>query len=192
MVDNPWSPPAEDRIRFKTDVPSQGLPIDADSDADLMPESSAWSPPESDRLTIDEANNSALNRTTDLTDPEMSDINDMAQHNMDQTYALAVTRFSPEQIAQWQDNPIGFTEAGKFIEAEDVVPGGGVVSAYESGKIVLIGQKIKDQEKLTEEEETYFNEFIDKQLEMQIRGFSWGGGMAYYGAQMPAFMAEFA
>ncbi len=148
--------------------------------------------PEVPQMSINEANRKALDRTIDLTDPAMSDINDMAQKNMDQTYALAVTRFSPEQIAQWQDNPIGFTEAGKFIEAKDVVPGGGIVSAYESGKIVLIGQKLKNQEKLTEEEEKYFNEFIDKQLEMQIRGFSWGGGMAYYGSQMPAFMVEFA
>jgi hypothetical protein len=148
--------------------------------------------PEVPQMSINEANRKALDRTIDLTDPAMSDINDMAQKNMDQTYALAVTRFSPEQIAQWQDNPIGFTEAGRFIEAKDVVPGGGVVSAYKSGKIVLIGQKLKNQEPLTESEETYFNEFIDKQLEMQIRGFSWGGGMAYYGSQMPAFMVEFA
>ena len=157
----------------------------------IPPEAQEFVPPEA-QISINEANRRALDRTIDLTDPAMSDINDMAQKNMDQTYALAVTRFSPEQIAQWQDNPIGFTEAGKFIEAKDVVPGGGIVSAYESGKIVLIGQKLKNQEKLTEEEEKYFNEFIDKQLEMQIRGFTWGGGMAYYGSQMPAFMIEFA
>ena len=37
-----------------------------------------------------------------------------------------------------------------------------------------------------------FNDYIDTELEKQIRGFTWGGGMKYYGAPMPAFIAEFA
>ena len=143
-------------------------------------------------MTIGEQNVAALNNTVDLTDPSMLEFNDQAQKNEDTTWNLALTRFTPEQIEEMKDNPIGWSEANDFITPSDYLPGGGLVRGYEALGLAGIAKKIQDKEPLTEAEETRFNDYIDTELEKQIRGFTWGGGMKYYGAPMPAFIAEFA
>lgn len=143
-------------------------------------------------MTIGEQNVAALNNTVDLTDPSMLEFNDQAQKNEDTTWNLALTRFTPEQIEDMKDNPIGWSEASDFIAPSDYLPGGGLVRGYEALGLAAVAKKIQDGEPLTESEESKFNDYIDMELEKQIRGFTWGGGMKYYGAPMPAFIAEFA
>ena len=115
------------------------------------------------------------------------------QHRQEQEFnKLASTRFTPEKIQEFKSNPITFTQAGDFIDIEDVVPGGGFKKAYDTFGISAIADKMKAGESLTPSENKTMNEFIDKTVEMRLRGFSFGGGIAYYGSQMPAFMTEFA
>jgi hypothetical protein len=143
-------------------------------------------------MTIGEQNVAALNNTVDLTDPSMLEFNDQAQKNEDTTWNLALTRFTPEQIEEMKDNPIGWSEANDFITPADYLPLGGVAKGYEALGLAAVAKKIQDGEPLTESEESKFNDYIDMELEKQIRGFTWGGGMKYYGAPIPAFIAEFA
>ena len=40
---------------------------------------------------------------------------DVLKQQDEQLYNIAIQRFSPEQIAEWQDNPITFSEAIDFM-----------------------------------------------------------------------------
>jgi len=142
-------------------------------------------------LTIDQQNINAINNTIDLTDPSMAEFNEVAQSNEDSTMMLAQQRFSAEQIAEMKRNPIGWSEANDFISKADVIPGGGIVKGYEALELAAISKKVYNKEELTEAEETKFYKYIDTELEKSIRGFTWRGGMKYYGSPIPAFMAEF-
>jgi len=142
-------------------------------------------------LTIDQQNINAINNTIDLTDPSMAEFNEVAQSNEDSTMMLAQQRFSAEQIAEMKSNPIGWSEANDFISKADVIPGGGIVKGYEALELAAISKKVYNKEELTEAEETKFYKYIDTELEKSIRGFTWRGGMKYYGSPIPAFMAEF-
>lgn len=160
-----------------------GIPVD---DA---PEPIAFDSPQS----ISENNRQALNATIDLTsdDPGVRELNDIAKQNNDSTMSLAKLRFGPEQIKKWQNDPIGFKEAFRFLDPQDLLPGGGLYKGYEALSMAKVVDKVRKKEELTESEEKEFAEFVDLQLEKNIRGFTWGGGMAYYGSPMPAFIAEF-
>ena len=176
LVFAPTDKPVEDLVFASTDKPVEDLVF----------------APTDKPMTIGEQNVVALNNTVDLTDPSMLEFNDQAQKNEDTTWNLALTRFTPEQIEEMKDNPIGWSEANDFITPSDYLPGGGLVRGYEALGLAGIAKKIQDKVPLTESEEARFNDYIDTELEKQIRGFSWGGGMKYYGAPMPAFIAEFA
>ena len=176
LVFAPTDKPVEDLVFASTDKPVEDLVF----------------APTDKPMTIGEQNVAALNNTVDLTDPSMLEFNDQAQKNEDTTWNLALTRFTPEQIEEMKDNPIGWSEANDFITPSDYLPGGGLVRGYEALGLAGIAKKIQDKVPLTESEEARFNDYIDTELEKQIRGFSWGGGMKYYGAPMPAFIAEFA
>jgi hypothetical protein len=176
LVFAPTDKPVEDLVFAPTDKPVDDLVF----------------APTDKPMTIGEQNVAALNNTVDLTDPSMLEFNDQAQKNEDTTWNLALTRFTPEQIEEMKDNPIGWSEANDFITPSDYLPGGGLVRGYEALGLAGIAKKIQDKVPLTESEETKFNDYIDTELEKQIRGFTWGGGMKYYGAPMPAFIAEFA
>jgi len=176
LVFAPTDKPVEDLVFAPTDKPVEDLVF----------------APTDKPMTIGEQNVAALNNTVDLTDPSMLEFNDQAQKNEDTTWNLALTRFTPEQIEEMKDNPIGWSEANDFITPSDYLPLGGLVRGYEALGLAGIAKKIQDKVPLTESEETKFNDYIDTELEKQIRGFTWGGGMKYYGAPMPAFIAEFA
>jgi hypothetical protein len=106
---------------------------------------------------------------------------------------LARARFSEDQIAAMKNKgKIGFWEAQDYITAQDVLPGGGVFQAKDLYDVYSTAQKLEKGEALTEAEQTELNSFIDKHVEMNLRGLSVGGGISYYGSQMPAFMTEFA
>jgi alkylhydroperoxidase/carboxymuconolactone decarboxylase family protein YurZ len=176
LVFAPTDKPVEELVFAPTDKPVEDLVF----------------APTDKPMTIGEQNVAALNNTVDLTDPSMLEFNDQAQKNEDTTWNLALTRFTPEQIEEMKDNPIGWSEANDFITPSDYLPLGGVVRGYEALGLAGIAKKIQDKVPLTESEETKFNDYIDMELEKQIRGFTWGGGMKYYGSPMPAFIVEFA
>ena len=184
----PFQEEVEDLVFAPTDKPVEDLVF---APTDRPVEDLVFAPTDKP-MTIGEQNVAALSNTVDLTDPSMLEFNDQAQKNEDTTWNLALTRFTPEQIEEMKDNPIGWSEANDFITPADYLPGGGLVKGYEALGLAAVAKKIQDGEPLTESEESNFNDYIDMELEKQIRGFSWGGGMKYYGAPIPAFIAEFA
>lgn len=105
---------------------------------------------------------------------------------------LASMRFTPSQMDQWKNNPITFTEAFGKLSAKQVIPGGGIASLYDSADLVRVAEKAKAGETLTTDDQGKLNAFLDEQIEQRVRGFSWGGNVAYIGSQIPAFAIEFA
>jgi len=184
----PFQEEVEDLVFAPTDKPVEDLVF---APTDRPVEDLVFAPTDKP-MTIGEQNVAALSNTVDLTDPSMLEFNDQAQKNEDTTWNLALTRFTPEQIEEMKDNPIGWSEANDFITPADYLPLGGLAKGYEALGLAAVAKKIQDGEPLTESEESNFNDYIDMELEKQIRGFSWGGGMKYYGAPIPAFIAEFA
>lgn len=115
------------------------------------------------------------------------------QSHVDQNMQLAKARFTDEQIDEIKKKgKIGFIEAQDFIGWEDVVPLGSIYQAKELYDINSIANKMEKGDELTQPEQDVFNKFIDQHVEMNLRGLSVGGGISYYGSQMPAFMTEFA
>jgi len=112
--------------------------------------------------------------------------------NMSQWEQLGQSRFSPERLESFKNNPIGFLEASDFLETKDVVPLGGLAQGVESLQILNISKKLEKGEEVTEQQQEQFNSYIDKMTEINLRGFDVGGKIGYYGMQMPAFMTEFA
>jgi len=179
--------PSDKSVPFQEDfVDIQVNPADFDT-VDIQVNPADFEKP----LTIDQQNINAINNTIDLTDPSMAEFNEVAQSNEDSTMMLAQQRFSAEQIAEMKSNPIGWSEANDFISKADVIPGGGIVKGYEALELAAISKKVYNKEELTKAEETKFYKYIDTELEKSIRGFTWRGGMKYYGSPIPAFMAEF-
>ena len=132
-------------------------------------------------ITIPQRNENALNNVTTV------------EQSQDETFVnLAKTRFSDEQIKEWENNPIGFADAYDFLEWSEILPGGGLVQAYDTVGLTNISKKYEKGEDLTESEQKTLNTFIDKTIEMRMRGFSYGGSIVYYGSQIPAFAIEFA
>ena len=138
-------------------------------------------------------NKAALNNTIDLTadNEDVKFLNEEAKRNNDRTMMLAEARFSPEIIAKWKTSPIGFGEAYRFRDLEDVVPLGGLYQGYEAVKIGGIANKIRLGEEISESEQKTFDEFLDLEIEKNVRGFTWSGGMGYYGSILPAYIIEF-
>lgn len=104
---------------------------------------------------------------------------------------LAQSRFTPEQIAEFKANPITWGQAQNYLDFSDVLPGGGVAKGYELIKANQAAGKLERGEELSPAEQQLLYGIVDKNLEMNLRGFTVGGGIKYYGLQMPAFMTEF-
>lgn len=140
---------------------------------------------------IDAFNNGVyLNQPS--SDPNVQAAQQYAKQDEDQITMLAKTRFSPEQLEKWKDKPIGFWEAFDKLDTSQVVPGGGLKRLYDAGDILYIGDKIKNGEEVTAADQEKLNAYVDQEIEMRLRGFSWGGKIAYTGSQIPAFAIEFA
>ena len=125
-------------------------------------------------------------------DPESRMILDENEAGRQKLIQAAASRFPQEVVDNWVDSPIGMSEAVDFLEWSQVLPGGGIVQGVEALNILSISNKLQDGESLTNSDQKKYNEFIDKQIEMGVRGFDYLGAGTYYGAQLPAFMAEFA
>ena len=146
------------------------------------------------QVNIPETNSLALANTIkpDTKDPEGIELLDEADAERQQMIALASTRFPPDVVEGWKDNPIGFGETGDFLTWSQVLPGGGIAQGVEALNILSVSKKVKAGEELTTSEQSTLDEFVNKQIEMSVRGMTYGGEFRYYGSQMPAFMLEFA
>lgn len=105
---------------------------------------------------------------------------------------LAASRFTPQQIADFKANPITWGQSQNYLDFADILPAGGV---YKGGKALWLSNvagKLERGEALTDGEQKALYAAVDKNIEMSLRGFTVGGGIKYYGLQMPAFMMEFA
>ncbi len=98
---------------------------------------------ESIAVNIPEANSLALDNTIkpDTKDPEARQLLDESEAERQQMIDLAKTRFPPEIVDSWQDNPIEFSETGEFLNWSQVLPGGGLVQGAESLNLAAISRK---------------------------------------------------
>lgn len=145
--------------------------------------------------SITERNMNALHSGVDLDNPVGEDQEFVANSQkqvMSDMDVIARTRFTPEQIEGFKNNPIGFFDAFHYLRKQDVLPGGGLKTAYDIYDVYDISKKLENKEPLSPEEQERMNKFIDREVEMNLRGFSIGGGIAYGGSQLPAFATEFA
>lgn len=130
-------------------------------------------------------------QTIDLPDSNGT-VQKYAAADDEQIMQIARTRYTPDQITAMQGDKIGFIEAFNKLHANQVLPGGGISQFSNSMDLVHIAEKVKAGEPLTPDDQGKLNSFIDEQVEQKVRGFSWGGNVAYIGSQIPAFVAEFA
>jgi hypothetical protein len=143
---------------------------------------------------ISQKNQAALNNVVDLDsdNPEVAPLREEANEQYNQMMQLAQMRFPEETIKSWENNPIGFKESFSFLDWEDVTPvAGGVAKGANYLKLATISKNIEDGKPVNRNDSEFLNEFIDKQVEMKVRGMDYGGKIAYYGSPLPAFMIEF-
>ena len=147
-----------------------------------------------EQVNIPRANEIALNNVVDLNSnsPEIAPLQAEAGDQKAQMLQLAESRFSPEIIQSWENNPIGFGEAFSFLEWSDVVPAGGVVSGINAVRLANISSKLEGGREISQAEQSTLDEYINKTVEMNLRGMTYGGKISYYGSPLPAFMLEFA
>jgi len=143
---------------------------------------------------IPQKNQAALSNVVDLEsdNPEVVSLREEADEQYNQMMQLAQMRFPEETIKSWENNPIGFKESFSFLDWEDVTPvAGGVAKGANYLKLLNISKNIEDGKPVNRNDSEFLNEFIDKQVEMKVRGMNYGGKIAYYGSPLPAFMIEF-
>jgi hypothetical protein len=145
-------------------------------------------------IDINTINQTALNNvvTADTEDPEAKQVFEENEQERQMMRELAYKRFPKEVVDSWENNPIGFSEADDFYDWSSVLPGGGIVRGIESVKLLNISQKIENNEEVTPGEQEMLDTFVNRQIEMSVRGMTFGGKFRYYGAPLPAFMVEFA
>lgn len=140
--------------------------------------------------SISEQNSIALSPPKIETVPE---VDAYVQEDKNKYEQLAKARMPQEQIdAIKAKGAIGFLEARKFLDYEQVAPGGGLLQAANTAIIYSAAKKLEKGEDLTVTENEALNNYLNKQIEINLRGFKVGGGIMYGAAQMPAFMIEFA
>ena len=151
-------------------------------------------PVQGSSIDINTINQQVLNSavTYNTQDPEAKQVVEENERQRESMLQLARQRFPEYVVESWVDNPIGFMEADDFYDWSQVLPGGGVVQGAKSLKLLKISQKIEKGEGVSAGEQEMLDNFINKQIEMSVRGMSFGGQFRYYGVQLPAFMAEFA
>jgi hypothetical protein len=124
--------------------------------------------------------------------PENVDVKNQVDKNLSDLEELANLRFSQEQLAEWRETPISAGEAPDFMGYEDWVPGGGVYQGAQAIKLLGIVEDLQEGKPISEADQAKLNEWLDKHVEIAVRGFDWGGGIVYHGAGIPAVMLEFA
>ena len=124
--------------------------------------------------------------------PENVDVKNQVDKNLSDLEELANLRFSQEQLAEWRETPISAGEAPDFMGYEDWVPGGGVYQGAQAIKLLGIVEDLQEGKPISETDQAKLDEWLDKHVEIAVRGFDWGGGIVYHGAGIPAVMLEFA
>lgn len=150
-----------------------------------------------DPPSLTEQNVGAMNGGVNISNPvtpEQQQVAGYVDHQNEQDLTLARTRFTPEQLEGFKNNPITFTEAGKFLDYTKTLPAGGIFGGIEAWEMTHAAKKLQNgatMKDLSVEEQSVLLKHVDTQLEMNLRGFSFGGKMAYIGSQIPAFVTEF-
>lgn len=144
--------------------------------------------------SIDERNTNAVMSGFELDNPQTEDqkiVADNVKSNLSDMEVLAATRFTPEQISNFKNNPIGWRDAGKFLNFQNTLPGGGLYQAFDIYMATTAAKKIERGEELTVNEEDALNKMVDTYLEQSLRGWTLGGSVRYGVSTMPAFAIEF-
>lgn len=127
-------------------------------------------------------------KVADLPEPDQQYV----QGEVDKSLELARTMYSEDEIeAIKAKGKIGFFEASKFLDYEDVLPGGGLFQGVEALQLINATKKIENGEETSVGEDELVRKFVRETIEKDIRGFSVPGGIAYGGSQLPAFLVEF-
>lgn len=106
---------------------------------------------------------------------------------------LIKSTMTPERFQEIKDfGAVGIYESAKRnIKWENVPLAGGFVEGYKKGEIADIMEKIRDGEELSDSENKTVKEYLDDQIELAIRGTSFGGKIVDGVSRMPAFMIEY-
>ena len=139
--------------------------------------------------SITERNENALSAGIKLDAPEGEDqqfVADTIKQDVSDMEKIAKTRFTPEQIADFQKNPIGFWES-VHLSIPIYTEGKKAVDLY---NINSIASKHEAGEELTEEEQKRLGDFLDNHIETTMRGTTLGGDIAYGVSEVPAFAIE--
>ena len=111
-------------------VTGRTLSLTGDSpptDAELAEIFDAYRGEQSEPVKVDipEVNSLALGNviTADTEDEESKALFDENEQQRQQMLELASTRFPAEVLDTWKDNPIGFGEAGDFLDWSQILPG---------------------------------------------------------------------
>ena len=138
--------------------------------------------------SIGEQNNIAL-APREANDDQRKELDD----HSNKYELLAKSVFSEQEIdGIKKKGAIGFIEAQDFVDAQDILPSGGLYQAADTVRILNAMKKKQGGEETSVGEDELMRNYIKKNVEMNLRGMSVGGGISYYGAHLPAFMVEFA
>ena len=142
--------------------------------------------------SVSEQNQNALMNvvTADTPDPEAQALVGEEEQQRNQAIEIARSRGLP--VDNWVDNPITFGETGDFLSWSQILPGGGLVQGKEALDLLGTSNRMLANKPVTPSERDFLNDTVDKHLEMQIRGQTYGSQFRFFGSQMPAFMLEFA
>ena len=112
---------------------------------------------------------------------------------LEQNEELIKSTMSPERFQEIKDfGAVGVYESFKRnIKWENAPVAGGFVEGYKKSRIADTMEKIRDGEDLTDAENALVKEYLDDQIELSIRGTSFGGKIVDGVARMPAFMIEY-
>ena len=107
-----------------------------------------------EQVNIPKANDIALNNVIDLNrdDPEIAPLQEESNNQKEQMLQLAESRFSPETIQSWENNPIEFGEAFSFLEWSDVAPLGGIATGVNAIKLASVSGKLEEGKEISESE----------------------------------------
>lgn len=106
---------------------------------------------------------------------------------------LIKSTMTPERFQEIKDfGAVGIYESAKRnIKWENLPLAGGFVEGYKKSRIADIMEKIRDGEELSDGENETVKEYLDDQIELAIRGTSFGGKIVDGVSRMPAFMIEY-
>jgi len=112
---------------------------------------------------------------------------------LEQNEEIIKSTMTPERFKEIKDfGAVGIYESfKKNIKWENAPFAGGFIEGYKKGHIADLMEKIRDGEELSEAENATVKEYLNDQIELGIRGTSFGGKIVDGVSRMPAFMIEY-